>query len=184
MQCHLHSFPHLLQKCLVLKFIFLFIKVSFKFLNAAPNLHVHVITLIQFVCHFHIGCMKSLFSGSSSILSSLISTCFLQIQVYLHSEKANIFNPEPGHQINVIDVISFAHSHFHSNCINISSSCIIQGYLQSSSRNLNNLKTFCIYWNKSGELKLLFKSWELGKLGELKELRELCPQSVFVPSKQ
>ena len=40
-------------------------------------------------------------------------------QVHLYSEKANIFNPEPGHQINVIDVISFAHSHFHSNCINI-----------------------------------------------------------------
>ena len=130
---------------------------SFQYGPSVLRPYILVIILIQFVCHFHIGCMKSLFSGSSSILSSLISTCFLQIQVYLHSEKANIFNPQPIHQIHVIDVIPFV-NHFHSNCINISSSCIIQGYLQSSSRNLNNLKTFCIYWNKSGELKLLSKS--------------------------
>ena len=75
-QCHLHSFPHLLQECLLLKFMFVFIQVNFKFFNAAPSLHVHVITLIQFVCHFHIGCMKSIFSCSSLISSSLI---FIQI---------------------------------------------------------------------------------------------------------
>ena len=54
----------LLQECLMLKFMFVFIQVNFiqetKFFNATPSLHVHVIILIQFVCHFHIGC-KTIF---------------------------------------------------------------------------------------------------------------------------
>ena len=50
----------LLQECLMLKFMFVFIQVNFiqetKFFNATPSLHVHVTILIQFVCYFHIGC--------------------------------------------------------------------------------------------------------------------------------
>ena len=54
----------LLQECLMLKFMFVFIQVNFiqktKFFNATPSLHVHLIIMIQFVCHFHIGC-KTIF---------------------------------------------------------------------------------------------------------------------------
>ena len=54
----------LLQECLMLMFMFVFIQVNFiqetKFFNATPSLHVHLIIMIQFVCHFHIGC-KTIF---------------------------------------------------------------------------------------------------------------------------
>ena len=93
---HHHPFPHYLQKYSMAMFLFIvtWAKKNLQFGPGVLRPYILVIILIQFVCHFHIGCMKSLFSGSSSILSSLISTCFLQIQVYLHSEKANIFNPQ------------------------------------------------------------------------------------------
>ena len=64
---------------------------SGKFFNAAPSLHVHVITLIQFVCHFYIGCMKSIFSFSSSISSSLISTFLFKFK-FIFIQRKLIFS--------------------------------------------------------------------------------------------
>ena len=109
-QCHLHSFPHLLQECLVLKFMFVFIQVNFKFFNAAPSLHVHVITLIQFVCHFHIGCMKSIFSCSSSISSSLISTFLFKFKFIVIQRKLIFSIPSPD--IKLMWLMWF-HLHIH-----------------------------------------------------------------------
>ena len=109
-QCNLHSFPHLLQECLVLKFMFVFIQVNFKFFNAAPSLHVHVITLIQFVCHFYIGCMKSIFSFSSSISSSLISTFLFKFK-FIFIQRKLIFSI-PSQDIKLMWLVWF-HLHIH-----------------------------------------------------------------------
>ena len=109
-QCRLHSFPHLLQECLMLKFMFVFIQVNFKFFNAAPSLHVHVITLIQFVCHFHIGCMKSIFSCSSSISSSLISTFLFKFKFIVIQRKLIFSIPSPD--IKLMWLMWF-HLHIH-----------------------------------------------------------------------
>ena len=49
------------------------------------------IRYVQFVCHFYIGCIKSIFSFSSSISSSLISTFLFKFK-FIFIQRKLIFS--------------------------------------------------------------------------------------------